>query len=197
MTWLQAREELLRRTAEEQEVRTELIRSGFLDVPAADDPRRERFDELAAEMRRMDAENTTWLREMLDTHGWPLRSEVGDEAAGAVWLLAQHADQDPEFQRDCLELMRAAPPDEIHLVQLAMIVDRVMLKEDDVQRYGTQWTCVAGDWQPQPLEDPAKVDELRREVGLGPLSEYRQVIAENPGKSTFVQKDRTPEPGAP
>lgn len=193
MTWAAGKDELLRRTVEDQEVRTELIRCGFIEIPPPDDPRRARFDELGDEMKRIDADNSAWLAEMLEEHGWPRRSEVGDEAAQAAWLLAQHADRDPDFQRRCLNLMRALPPEEAHLVQVAMLTDRVMLKDDGVQRYGTQWTFADGDWEPQPLEDPDKVDELRRDVGLGPLSEYRHVIAENHGKSSFLQRDRPSE----
>src|SRR5688500_2512573 len=98
-----------------------MIESGFTEVPGLDDPRRGRFAELCEVMQRIDADNTAWLAARLEEHGWPRRSEVGDKAAQAVWLLAQHADRDPEFQRRCLDLMRSLPTSEVHLVQMAML----------------------------------------------------------------------------
>jgi hypothetical protein len=33
---------------------------------------------------------------------------VGEDGAHAAWLLAQHADRDPAFQRRCLDLLTQA-----------------------------------------------------------------------------------------
>ncbi|MEU8318064.1 hypothetical protein AB0C33_06800 [Nonomuraea sp. NPDC048881] len=40
--------------------------------------------------------------------------------------------------------------------------------------YGTQWeTTPEGGWRPRtPIEDEARVDERRTEVGLKPLKDY-------------------------
>lgn len=40
------------------------------------------------------------------------------------------------------------------------------------QRYGTQFTQVAGDLAPSPIEDPDDLDERRAAVGLPPFAEY-------------------------
>ncbi len=49
--------------------------------------------------------STAFLRELIDTNGWPARDQVGTEAAHAAWLLAQHADAAPDLQAQVLELM--------------------------------------------------------------------------------------------
>ena len=54
----------------------------------------------------------------------------------------------------------------------AYLYDRVTLKISGVQRYGTQAHCVDGRIAPRPLEQPVKLDELRRSVGLTPIAEY-------------------------
>ena len=41
------------------------------------------------------------------------------------------------------------------------------------QRYGTQGRCTDGEWGPDELEDPDRVDEWRADVGLDPLAEYK------------------------
>src|SRR5215469_17871126 len=59
-------------------------------------------------MQQADAENLPWLKAVLAEHGWPGASLVGTDGAHAAWLLAQHADADPAFQRQCLDLLTAA-----------------------------------------------------------------------------------------
>jgi hypothetical protein len=56
----------------------------------------------------------------------------------------------------------------------AYLTDRVLVAEGKQQLYGTQFTVVAGAWQPQPLADPDQIDARRRHVGLEPLDDYRR-----------------------
>ena len=57
--------------------------------------------------------------------------------------------------------------------QLALLEDRVLLRQGKHQIYGTQLLRYAGgDWFLQPLADPDHVDERRREVGLGTMKYY-------------------------
>jgi hypothetical protein len=57
----------------------------------------------------IDAEATAFLKMVVDEHGWPGISLVGEDGASAAWLLAQHADADPEFQAPVLKLMEPLP----------------------------------------------------------------------------------------
>lgn len=130
----------------------------------------EAFIELVHAIAR---ENAEWLKGVLRAGTWPGRSLVGQDGSGAAWLIAQHADHDPAFQRECLELLEeAVARGEASHGNLAYLTDRVLLKERGRQRYGTQFTHGAGGPEPLPLEDPERVDELRANVGLPPLSEY-------------------------
>ena len=136
-------------------------------------------DEQLEELRKVDRENTDWLEDRVEQGGWPLRSEVGDDGCLNAWLLVQHADHDPAFQRRCLDLMLAAPEGQVDPAQLAYLCDRVMLAEGKPQLYGTQLETVDGRFQPRDLADPAEVDIRRLGVGLPPLSEYLALF-ENP-----------------
>jgi hypothetical protein len=62
-------------------------------------------DDLAAERAR-----GARIAEIVEQHGWPGRSLVGDEAASAAWLLVQHSDRDPDFQARALGLLDRAVP---------------------------------------------------------------------------------------
>ncbi|MFD6756947.1 DUF6624 domain-containing protein [Micromonospora gifhornensis] len=127
---------------------------------------------------QVDVDNTAWLKQVINRYGWPRRSDVGPEAATAAWLLAQHADHDPDFQRRCLALLDEAVRDgEAKPRHLAYLTDRVLRAEGRPQRYGTQFWYGpdnAGPLQPQPIEDPEQVDDRRHSVGLDTLAEYTE-----------------------
>ena len=57
---------------------------------------------------------------------------------------------------------------------LALLEDRVALRQGKKQIYGSQVWKLDGKWYVQPLEDPENVDKRRAEVGLQPLNEYTQ-----------------------
>jgi hypothetical protein len=163
------RAELLRRLAQDEDVRSRLIEAGLGSSAEADD--------LAHEVDELDHENTDWLRSVVEHRGWPLSSVVGVDGAHAAWLLAQHADYDPAFQRRCLELMAAAVADgQASLSDYAYLTDRVLVGEGKPQRYGTQFTQSGDSWEPHRLEDPDRVDGRRAEVGLGTINEYAEQL---------------------
>ena len=116
--------------------------------------------------------NTQWLKNVVERHGWPGHSLVGRDGAAAAWLLAQHADLDPSFQRRCLDLMTAMPTGEVSPHHIAYLTDRVLLAEGAPQLYGTQVQQVDGVCQPVNLANPESVDQRRASVGLAPLAEY-------------------------
>jgi hypothetical protein len=173
------RAELLRRAKADQDVRGAvakwMMRFGnteFADeaaLSAAQKAELRKFDEA---MRRVDTENTERLRQIVRRHGWPTYTLVGKDGAMAAWILVQHADLSPKFQRKCLDLMARVPRDEVSQKDVAYLTDRVLLAEGKKQRYGTQFTLVNGKCRPRPLEDEANVDKRRAAVGLPPLAEY-------------------------
>jgi hypothetical protein len=146
------RAELLRRVADDQEARH------ALDAEA---------------MAAADGQNLPWLRQVIADVGWPGKSLVGEDGAHAAWLLAQHADSDPAFQRRCLDLLTAAAErGEATIRQQAYLTDRVLLHEGKPQEYGTQAIARDGRFEARKLRDPDHVDERRASVGLDSLAEY-------------------------
>lgn len=146
---------------EDLRVREELARDGRL------------FEGYHALMRAVHDRHAERLAAILDAHGWPGRSLVGEEAAEAAWLVLQHAIGHPALQRRGLALLTAAAASgEVLPAHVAMLDDRIRCNEGGYQRYGTQF-----DWDehgrlsPLPIEDEAHVDARRREVGLGPLAQ--------------------------
>jgi hypothetical protein len=134
----------------------------------------DRSRELGEEILRVDRRNAKRLKEIIDEHGWPGRSLVGDRASRSAWLIAQHADHDPKFQKRVLELMEAMPDGEVEESDAAYLTDRVLVAEGKPQRYGTQFECRKGELVPRtPINDEDTVDERRADVGMQPLDEYK------------------------
>jgi hypothetical protein len=137
--------------------------------------------EIGRRMEEIDTANTAELKKLIEKHGWFRISEFGPEADNDAWLLVQHADRDPEFQRATLRLLEPlAAIDETDRSRFAYLVDRVALSFSDpanrkLQRYGTQLRCTGkGQSEPWPVEDPDNLDQRRREVGLQPMAEYQK-----------------------
>jgi len=139
-------------------------------------------------VREADGENLPWLKEVVAEHGWPGASLVGADGAHAAWLLAQHADADPAFQRRCLDLMTAAvEAGEATVRELAYLTDRVLLAEKQPQVYGTQVTRRDGQIVPLDLRDPDGLDARRSAVGLEPFAEYARLFDHPPRKGARLK----------
>lgn len=132
---------------------------------------------------RVDSENTSDLKELLKIYNWFKISEFDSKTDNDAWLLVQHADQDQEFQKNILKILEILwPVKETNPSNYAYLYDRVASSFGDPskrkpQRYGTQGRCVGpGRWEPLPIENPEKVDELRKSVGLVSMADYKKVF---------------------
>jgi len=140
-------------------------------------------EELAAEgvlgegyeprMEAVHKRNAARLEEIVNEHGWPGRTLVGDDGAEAAWRTLQHAISRPDLLRRYLPLLQAAAAaGEIPDWQPAYVLDRIRFFEGRSQVYGTQY-----DWDEEgfstlwPVEEPEHVNERRKGVGLPPLVE--------------------------
>jgi hypothetical protein len=126
-----------------------------------------------------DIARTERLKEIIAAYGWPTISMVGEDGEDAAWAIAQHSDLDPEFQREALELLRAAvTAGDASPGNLAYLEDRVAAGAGEPQTYGTQVGCGEDGPVPgTPIKDEAHVDERRAAAGLAPLSEYYAEMA--------------------
>lgn len=143
------------------------------------------FKDLTDRLNGEDRQNLTWLKGVVSKHGWPGKSLVGGQGASDAWLLVQHADQDREFQRQCLNRMQALPKGEVDPRDVAYLTDRLLVGTGKKQIYGTQLIYQNGKLVPQPIENADEVDDRRKAAGLEPLNEYLKSAEEaySPAKS--------------
>src|SRR5687768_16814731 len=118
---------------------------------------------------------------MFNKYGFLAFNKVGKEGSNHFWLLVQHCDKYPEFQKKVLKAMNKevlkgnADPN-----NYAYLYDRVKVNAGEKQMFGTQVTYeteTTGRAIPKiGLVDSANVDKLRKEYTLEPLKDYLNMM---------------------
>jgi hypothetical protein len=159
-------EELLAMAGEDGAMRERLVADGSL------------FDGYNPLMAIVHRRNGDRLSEIVEAHGWPGRSLVGEDGADAAWLVLKHAIGDPGLQRRCLPLLElAAAAGEIPPWHVATLLDGIRFYEGRPQVYGSMFDWDEnGEMAPWPIEDADEVDQRRALVGLPPLAEQIQSV---------------------
>ncbi len=120
-----------------------------------------------------DSINLVKVKNIIDTYGWPSPAKVGEQGALTVFLVIQHADL--ATQEKYLPLMRAAVQQgNAQPQKLALLEDRVLVRQGKKQLYGSQVRSNATTSKMEffPIEDEPNVNNRRAAVGLGPLEDY-------------------------
>lgn len=125
----------------------------------------QRIERLAQRALATDSLNLVNVEEILSAKGFPSHKQVGTMAVQAVWIVFQHSDL--ENQKKFLpQLKDAVQRGDLPAYFLAMLQDRIDVREGRPQKYGTQW---GSDGKLCPLLDAVRVNKWREEVGLPPI----------------------------
>lgn len=128
-------------------------------------------------VERLDADNQTWLTQLIRDKGVPTAAQVGENGVKWAWVLVQHADAHPEWQASLLpEFEKRYEAGELSADLLAKLTDRVLLAKGKPQRYGTQFDWLSGHFSPRGAVDLAEVDARRSEIHLMPLADYACLV---------------------
>jgi hypothetical protein len=120
-----------------------------------------------------DSVNLLKVKAILDKYGWLGADVVSEQGNSALFLVIQHSDL--ATQEKYLPMMKEAVNNgKASDSDLALLIDRVALRQGKKQIYGSQ---IGTDPKTQlnyvsPLEDPDNVDKRRSEVGLQPIADY-------------------------
>lgn len=119
-----------------------------------------------------DSINLIKVRKILDTRGWLGTDVVGRDGNSTLFLVIQHADF--KTQKKYLPMMRAAAKNgKANASSLAMLEDRVALRQGKRQLYGSQiGRDTAGVYYVLPLVKPKQINKRRAKMGLGKLENY-------------------------
>jgi outer membrane protein assembly factor BamB len=136
-------------------------------------PESKEFKELWTKQAEIDKKNVKRLEEIIKQFGLPGKSLVGSNASLAAFLILQHADY--EYQKKYFPLVKEAEKKkEIEPSNVALLEDRILMREGKKQIYGTQLARneKTGKYELYPIEDEEHADLLRTSVGLPPIAEY-------------------------
>jgi hypothetical protein len=131
-----------------------------------------------AKTAAVDVQLTTELKRMVARHGWPTIAMVGYEASNCAMAILTHT-KDHAWQRSMLpKLEKLAGEGKIDGSALALVIDKELVSEGRLQRYGTQFKFVDGNSRIAMFaaEDPAGLDARRATVFLMPIGEYEQLL---------------------
>ncbi len=150
-------------------------RGHLIMLSKSDQTNKDELGRLWQEIQRNDSINLSKSIELLETKGWIPKSKVGN-ANQALFFVIQHAS--PEIIAKYIGLFETAARDnEIPRELFAKMYDRQQMYEGKPQRYGTQ--RVRKDQSSREMvlwkiEDPGRVNALRKEMNLPPLEDYPQ-----------------------
>ena len=165
--------ELIKMGREDQKYRTKW-QNQMIKMSPEERSAPNKADPLMKKQAQVDRRNIMRLAEIIQKHGWPGPSLVGEKASSAAFLVLQHAELGQ--QEKYLPLLKAsATKGEANRADAATLEDRVLVGEGKKQRYGTQVHFgpeTGGKWELYAIEDEEHVDERRAAVGMEPLAEY-------------------------
>ncbi len=146
----------------------------------------------------VDKQLTAQLKEIVESKGWPVIALVGDRASGAAMLILIHT-QDHAWQRSLLpKLETLADAGKIDGSSVATLVDKELVSEGKLQRYGTQFKFLGNNTMGMyAVEDPAGLDARRARVFLPPLEPYERMMSEMYHMTVSKQIVMAGSPAAP
>ena len=126
--------------------------------------------------KRNFASHQPLLEKIIKQYGYPGFKQVGKKSSDNFWLLVQHADAHPDFQRQVLKLMRAeVKRKNANPIFYAYLTDRVAVNANQPEEYGTQVKYEGsglGKAVPKSLRDPQNVNKRRAAIGMESLESY-------------------------
>jgi len=117
-------------------------------------------------MNFQDKKNLRKFKELVPIGSIPGISKVGIKANMTAWLIIQHSST--SIQKEYLEaLIASAEAGDSNWMHVAGTIDRIMVEEEGVQLYGTQFGMdKEGNGFVKPIKNPQNVNKRREKVGL-------------------------------
>ena len=145
----------------------------------------------ALKMEEIDRANLTAVSHILDTYGWP--SGLSDAANKAIFLVIDHSNL--KTMNKYIGLFReAVEKGYMSMNDLVTMEDRMLMNAGKPQKYGTQACSLVEDGKTViyiwPVEDPDKLDALRKAVGLMPIEDYLEIVRQQ-GVEIIYDKTKT------
>lgn len=133
----------------------------------------DQIKELWILINQNDVKNQRIVSKVLDTNGRLTPDLVGEERSSTLFYVIQHAPH--SMQKKYLPMLqRAVKNGDAKSEHLAMLEDRVFLKDGEMQKYGTQiaFNPETEEYLLLNVFEPDKLNERRNSMGLWPIEDY-------------------------
>lgn len=127
------------------------------------------MDSLNAAITRFDSVALVTVLGFIEQYGWLGKSQVGEKANQALFIVIQHATNNALREKYFPLLKASAEKKESKKSDMATMLDRMLVEKGESQIYGTQSRMVEGILELYPIQNPEEVNRRRRKVGLGKL----------------------------
>lgn len=136
---------------------------------------------LSHKVERIDAENMAVVDSLL-RNGLP--SGLTADSYKTIWIVIDHAPLERQIQHLAL-IEQMAHKGFIGYDEYATLYDRIAMKQNRPQRYGSQCVQFGNIDDVQiyvwPVENPTSLDSLRASVGMQPIAEQLKSLTQTTG----------------
>ena len=130
--------------------------------------------DMAADINKL---HTQTLNEIVQLQGWLTKVQVTEEGVKAAFTLVSHS-KNLRFQQDMLPLIIQSYIDKqgIGGEAVAIFTDKISIAQGKDQVFGTQADLIGGKLVFFQIENEDSVDQLRAQMDLPPLAEYKKAL---------------------
>jgi hypothetical protein len=141
---------------------------------------------LALKQHLLHKKNYRAVKRLFAQDDYPSKLAVGNGMSNYPFLVIQHASL--EVQEKYLPLLEKAATDgDLRKGDLALLIDRVRVGNNEKQVYGSQLESLnGGGYELKPIENYEEVNIKRKEVGLGTLEEYLKTMKTLSGQEVIL-----------
>jgi hypothetical protein len=121
--------------------------------------------------------HTQTLNQIVQLQGWPTKAQVTEKGVNAAFTLVNYSNN-LSFQQNMLPFIIQSYMDKqgISGEAVAILTDKVSIAQGQSQVFGTQADLIAGEVVFLPIENGDSVEQLRAQMGLLPLYEYKKAL---------------------
>jgi hypothetical protein len=121
-----------------------------------------------------DSVNLIRVEEIIEEHGWPTRSLVGEEFVDVPFLVLQHCGDVEKMEKYLPLIKEAVQREDLEKQSFALFIDRIRMFKGEEQIYGTQlaYNNETGELELYPVEDETNLNKRRKEMGMGTIEAY-------------------------
>jgi hypothetical protein len=121
--------------------------------------------------------HTQTLNEIVTLQGWPTKAQVTEEGVKAAFQLVSHSNN-LSFQQDMLPFIIQSYIDKQGMSgeAVAIFTDKVSIAQGKNQVFGTQANLIGGKIVFFQIENEDSVDQLRAQMQMPSLTEYRKTL---------------------